>query len=174
LEDLHTRGMPGGPVRRGAAPAAVPVPPVGVRRAGRRAGRVRSRPSPAPAARAGRRPVGVPDRARRLPGAGRPGLVEQTERGQRVIRRIFKWFDDRLGAASFARRTLNKVFPDHWSFMLGELALYCFIVLVLTGTFLAFFYVPDQREIVYRGPYTPLFGQHVSRPYHSTLKLPFD
>src|SRR5438309_9433739 len=91
-----------------------------------------------------------------------------------MIRRIFRWFDDRLGAASFARRTLNKVFPDHWSFMLGEIALYCFIILVLTGTFLAFFYVPDQHELVYHGPYTPLFGQHVSGAYRSVLKLSFE
>src|SRR5437763_13439523 len=91
-----------------------------------------------------------------------------------MIRRLFRWFDDRLGAASFARRTLNKVFPDHWSFMLGEIALYCFIILVLTGTFLSFFYVPDQHELVYRGPYAPLFGQHVSGAYRSVLKLSFE
>ena len=90
-----------------------------------------------------------------------------------MIRRLFRWFDDRLGAASFARRTLNKVFPDHWSFMLGEIALYCFIVLVLTGTFLAFFYVPDQKEVVYHGPYSPLYGQHVSIAYGSVLRLSF-
>jgi ubiquinol-cytochrome c reductase cytochrome b subunit len=94
--------------------------------------------------------------------------------GESVIRRMFKWFDDRLGAASFARRTLNKVFPDHWSFMLGEIALYCFIVLVLTGTFLAFFYEPNSREIVYRGPYTPLYGQHISEAYKSVLRLSFE
>jgi ubiquinol-cytochrome c reductase cytochrome b subunit len=91
-----------------------------------------------------------------------------------MIRRLFRWFDDRLGAASFARRTLNKVFPDHWSFMLGEIALYCFIVLVLTGTFLAFFYVPDQREVLYRGSYAPLYGQHVSTAYRSVLRISFE
>jgi ubiquinol-cytochrome c reductase cytochrome b subunit len=90
-----------------------------------------------------------------------------------VIRRLFRWFDDRLGAASFARRTLDKIFPDHWSFMLGEIALYAFIVLVLTGTFLAFFYVPDQRLVTYHGPYTALYGQHVSEAYNSTLRLSF-
>jgi ubiquinol-cytochrome c reductase cytochrome b subunit len=91
-----------------------------------------------------------------------------------MIRRLFRWFDDRLGAASFARRALNKIFPDHWSFMLGEIALYCFIILVLTGTFLAFFYVPDQRTVVYNGPYAPLFGQHISGAYRSVLKLSFE
>src|SRR5438132_8067785 len=100
-------------------------------------------------------------------------MVDATGGAITVIRRLFRWFDDRLGAASFARRALNKVFPDHWSFMLGEIALYCFIVLVLTGTFLAFFYVPDPKEVLYRGPYVPLYGQHVSTAYRSILKLSF-
>jgi ubiquinol-cytochrome c reductase cytochrome b subunit len=91
-----------------------------------------------------------------------------------VIRRIFDWFDDRLGAASFARRTLNKVFPDHWSFMLGEVALYCFVILVVTGVFLTFFYVPDAKEVVYHGSYGPLDGQQMSRAYESVLRLSFD
>lgn len=88
--------------------------------------------------------------------------------------RVVAWLDDRLGAASFARRTLNKVFPDHWSFMLGEVALYCFLILVLTGTFLAFFYVPDVKEVVYQGPYGPIRGQAVSRAYESVLRLSFE
>jgi ubiquinol-cytochrome c reductase cytochrome b subunit len=91
-----------------------------------------------------------------------------------VIRRAFRWFDDRLGAASFARRSLTKVFPDHWSFMLGEVALYSFIVLVLTGTFLTFFYVPDVKQVVYHGPYVPLQGQVVSRAFGSVLRLSFE
>ena len=91
-----------------------------------------------------------------------------------MIRRIFRWFDDRLGAASFARRALTKVFPDHWSFMLGEIALYCFIILVLTGIFLTFFYVPDSKEVVYHGAYAPLRGQEMSRAYESVVKLSFE
>src|SRR5207237_6456988 len=129
LEDLHACRMPGGAVRGADAPTPVPVPPVGLRRPRRRQGRVRSGAPSAAAAgalrRRGRRASGSP----RLHPAGRPRVVEQA-----VIRRLFRWFDERLGAASFARRTLNKVFPDHWSFMLGEIALYCFIILVLTGT----------------------------------------
>ncbi len=87
---------------------------------------------------------------------------------------MFRWFDDRLGAASFARRTLNKVFPDHWSFMLGEIALYCFVILVITGVFLSFFFVPDAKEVVYHGPYAPLRGQEMSRAYESILRLSFE
>ncbi len=91
-----------------------------------------------------------------------------------MIRRIFRWFDDRLGAASFARRSLNKVFPDHWSFMLGEIALYCFMILVVTGVFLTFFYIPDSKSVVYHGSYAPLAGQSMSRAYASVLRLSFD
>ena len=56
------------------------------------------------------------------------------------------------------RRLLNKVFPDHWSFLLGEIALFSFIVLLLTGTFLALFFDPSMTEVVYDGSYAPLRG----------------
>ena len=91
-----------------------------------------------------------------------------------MIRRLFNWFDERLGAASFARKSLNKVFPDHWSFMLGEIALYSFIVLVLTGTFLAFFFVPSHQDVTYHGPYHPLDGQRMSVAYQSILRISFE
>ncbi len=59
--------------------------------------------------------------------------------------------DDRLHAAGYAKKALEKVFPDHWSFLLGELALYSFIVLLLTGTFLAFFFQPSISDLIYHG-----------------------
>jgi ubiquinol-cytochrome c reductase cytochrome b subunit len=82
--------------------------------------------------------------------------------------------DDRLGSSSFVRRSLNKVFPDHWSFMLGEIALYSFIILLLTGTYLAFFYTPSLAEVVYDGSYIPLQGVTMSEAYESTLQISFD
>jgi len=91
-----------------------------------------------------------------------------------LTRRLARWFDSRLGAARFARTALNKVFPDHWSFMIGEIALYCFVILVLTGTYLTFFFVPDSRDVVYHGSYTPLKGVHMSAAYESTLRVTFD
>ncbi len=87
------------------------------------------------------------------------------------MRGMVRWLDDRLGAASFARRSLRKVFPDHWSFMLGEIALYCFLILVLTGTFLSFFFVASGREVVYDGPYEALRGTEMSAAYESVLRL---
>ncbi len=64
-----------------------------------------------------------------------------------------KYVDQRLGSNKFLGRNLGKVFPDHWSFMLGEIALYSFIVVLLTGTFLTLFYDPSMVEVVYNGAY---------------------
>jgi ubiquinol-cytochrome c reductase cytochrome b subunit len=91
-----------------------------------------------------------------------------------MLRRLVGWLDDRLGGSSFTRHALNKVFPDHWSFMLGEIALYCFIVLLLTGTFLTFFFDASTSESVYRGSYDPLNGVRVTDAYRSVVELSFD
>lgn len=85
-----------------------------------------------------------------------------------------RWLDERLRASHFARQTLNKVFPDHWSFMLGEVALYCFVILVATGIFLTLFYAPSTAEIVYSGSYGPLRGAEVSEAFNSVLRLSFE
>ncbi|HEX5542322.1 MAG TPA: cytochrome bc complex cytochrome b subunit [Micromonospora sp.] len=82
--------------------------------------------------------------------------------------------DDRFQAATPLRRLLNKVFPDHWSFLLGEIALFSFIILVLTGVFLTFFFDPSMKEVVYDGSYAPMRGVHMSAAYASTLDLSFD
>jgi ubiquinol-cytochrome c reductase cytochrome b subunit len=91
-----------------------------------------------------------------------------------ITRRIARWFDDRLRAASFAQHALNKVFPDDWSFMLGEIALYTFVILVLTGTFLAFFFEPSTRQVAYNGAYKPLDGTTISEAYSSVLRISFE
>ena len=83
------------------------------------------------------------------------------------------WFDERLGIAKWTRKSLNKIFPDHWSFMLGEIAMYCFVILIFTGVFLTFFFVPSSKEIIYNGAYAPLRGHKVSEAFASTLDLSF-
>jgi len=90
-----------------------------------------------------------------------------------MIRRLYKWFDDRLGASEFTEHALKKVFPDHWSFMLGEIALYCFVVLVATGIFLGLFFDPTSTKVTYHGPYLPLNGVPMSRAYESVVNLSF-
>ncbi len=82
--------------------------------------------------------------------------------------------DERLGVAKFTRKSLNKIFPDHWSFMLGEIALYSFVVLIFTGIFLTFFFVPSTQQVIYHGSYAPLRGQRMSEAYASTLNISFN
>ncbi|MDQ3574416.1 MAG: cytochrome b, partial [Actinomycetota bacterium] len=89
-------------------------------------------------------------------------------------RRLGRWSDDRLGVSRFARTALRKVFPDHWSFMLGELAMYCFVVLVVTGVFLSFFFDASLGEVVYHGKYGPLQGVEMSEAYRSVIELSWD
>src|SRR5215471_4194351 len=85
-----------------------------------------------------------------------------------------KYLDDRFHAARGVRAFLRKVFPDHWSFLLGEIALYSFIILLLTGTFLTLFFQPSMTDVVYHGSYTPLHGVHMSEAYASTVNISFD
>ena len=84
------------------------------------------------------------------------------------------YLDERLGIARIAKKGLKKVFPDHWSFVLGEIALYSFIILLLTGTFLTFFYRPSMVEVVYNGSYAPMRGLTLSDAYASSLEISFD
>jgi ubiquinol-cytochrome c reductase cytochrome b subunit len=88
-----------------------------------------------------------------------------------VIRRVVRFVDRRSGTAPFIRKALRYLFPDHWSFLLGEVALYAFIVLVATGIYLTFFFVDSTKEIVYHGPYIPLQGQQMSEAYKSVLDI---
>lgn len=85
-----------------------------------------------------------------------------------------KWADDRIGLAKIGRAGLRKVFPDHWSFLLGEIALYSFIVLLLTGVFLTIWFKPSMAEIEYDGSYQLLKGMPVSEAFASTLNISFD
>ncbi len=87
---------------------------------------------------------------------------------------IAGWMDDRIGAAKGVSFLAKKVFPDHWSFMLGEIAMYSMIVCLLTGVFLTFWFVPSASQVVYDGSYVPLQGVTMSDAYRSTLAISFD
>ena len=82
--------------------------------------------------------------------------------------------DDRAPISSLLKDNLRKVFPDHWSFMLGEIALYSFIILLLTGVYLTIWYQPSMQEVVYHGSYQPLVGIPMSEAYNSALHISFD
>jgi ubiquinol-cytochrome c reductase cytochrome b subunit len=92
----------------------------------------------------------------------------------RALEGVGTFLDDRLHGARGIRIFLRKVFPDHWSFLLGEIALYSFIILLLTGTFLTLFFQPSMSTITYHGSYLPLEGVKMSRAYASTLNISFD
>lgn len=91
-----------------------------------------------------------------------------------MIKRAVLFLEERTGQSSFVTKTLRYVFPDHWSFLIGEIALYCFIVLVGTGIFLTFFFDPSLAETVYNGSYAPLRGTRMSEAYKSAVDLSLD
>ena len=82
--------------------------------------------------------------------------------------------DSRYTAAAGIRRQINKVFPTHWSFMLGEIALYSFLILLLTGVYLTLFFDPSITKVIYDGAYLPLNGVEMSRAYETALNLSFE
>lgn len=84
------------------------------------------------------------------------------------------WMDERLGLAGVAKKNLRKVFPDHWSFMLGEIALWSFVVVLLTGVFLSLWFRPSMGVVQYHGAYAPLREITMSEAYASTLDISFD
>ena len=93
---------------------------------------------------------------------------------ERIAGNVAGYVDDRTGAAKWMKKNLTKVFPDHWSFLLGEICLYSFIILLLSGTFLTFWFDPSMREVVYDGNYAPLKGLEMSAAYASTLDISFE
>jgi ubiquinol-cytochrome c reductase cytochrome b subunit len=93
---------------------------------------------------------------------------------ERIAGSVANYVDERTGAAKWMKKNLTKVFPDHWSFLLGEIALYSFVILLLSGTYLTFWFDPSQREVIYDGSYEPLAGVEMSAAYASTLDISFE
>ncbi|NEE02029.1 cytochrome bc1 complex cytochrome b subunit [Phytoactinopolyspora halotolerans] len=91
-----------------------------------------------------------------------------------IGRRVVRFADERLRLAQIVRKGMAKVFPDHWSFMLGEIALYSFLVLVLTGVYLSLFFEPSTGERLYTGSFEPLNGEMLSAAFASTVELSWD
>lgn len=95
-------------------------------------------------------------------------------RGSRFTAGAANYIDERTSISGLVKEVGRKIFPDHWSFMLGEVALYSFVVILLSGTFLTFFFDPSMTEIEYEGSYVPLKGIEMSVAYASSLDLSFD
>ncbi|MFT4188167.1 MAG: ubiquinol-cytochrome c reductase cytochrome b subunit [Aeromicrobium sp.] len=99
--------------------------------------------------------------------------VQDTKLGRKAAGPV-EWLDDRLGLAGVARKNMRKIFPEHWSFMLGEIALWSFVVLLVSGTFLTLWFQPSMAETVYQGDYQPLNGIEMSHAYASSLDISFE
>ncbi len=90
-----------------------------------------------------------------------------------MISESVRFVDERVGAARGVRKILRYVFPDHWSFLLGEVALYAFMVLVATGIYLTLFFDPSLAKVTYHGAYAPLRGAQMSEAYRSVVDISF-
>ena len=100
--------------------------------------------------------------------------MSRTTQAPKGLRATGNFIDDRFHVAKSGEKNLRKVFPNHWSFMLGEIALYSFIILLLTGVFLTLWFKPSMTEVVYDGSYERLQGVVMSEAYASTLHIDFD
>ncbi|WP_017590372.1 cytochrome bc1 complex cytochrome b subunit [Nocardiopsis ganjiahuensis] len=100
--------------------------------------------------------------------------MSKTTQAPKALRGVGNFIDDRFHLAKTGEKNLRKVFPNHWSFMLGEIALYSFIILLVTGVFLTLWFKPSMVEVVYDGSYERLQGVPMSEAFASTLYIDFD
>jgi ubiquinol-cytochrome c reductase cytochrome b subunit len=104
----------------------------------------------------------------------RAAASKRYELGKRALDEV----DERLGSSRWLTSVLDKIFPDHWSFMVGEIAMDSFAILVVTGIYLALYYVPSSKDVVYAPTsghvYAPLVGQHMTEAYQSVINLSFN
>ena len=91
-----------------------------------------------------------------------------------MIARLARFLDDRTRGGQAAQTGMRKVFPEHWSFLLGEVALYAFVVLLVTGVFLALFFEASYDHVIYEGAYLPMQGREITSSYASVLDLTFE
>jgi len=106
-----------------------------------------------------------------------PEVMETTPppgKGMRFVNGAANYIEDRTSLSGFVKELGRKIFPDHWSFMLGEVALYSFVVVLLSGTFLTFFFQASMAPVIYEGSYPTLKGVEMSAAMASTLDISFD
>jgi cytochrome b-561 len=89
------------------------------------------------------------------------------------LTRLYGWLDDRLDLAG-ERSLVGKAFPAEDSFLLGEVALFCFLLLVLSGVFLGFFYEPSTTPAEYEGSVAEFQGKEVPEAFASVLNITYD
>src|ERR1039458_3687571 len=181
--------MSGGPLRTTTAASRVSLPPINVQRHQRGDPAVRTgatAPATVAALLRRERQPSFPGRlrpARRARILGAPLVSDaaatnksaprQAQGRYGMIGKTLNELDDRLGIAKGGRTFMDKIFPDHWSFMLGEIALYSFVILMVTGVFLTFYFIPSSALVTYHGSYLPLDGQKVTQAFSSTVNISF-
>ena len=94
--------------------------------------------------------------------------------GGRFVGAASNYIDERTSLSGFVKELGRKIFPDHWSFMLGEIALWSFVVVFHSGTFLTYFFQASMVETHYTGAYAPMRGIAMSSALESTLHISFD
>jgi ubiquinol-cytochrome c reductase cytochrome b subunit len=97
-----------------------------------------------------------------------------TTRGAGPAAATADYLDQRTGIGTAVKAFARKIFPDHWSFLLGEIALFSFVVLLISGVFLTAFFVPSMNETTYNGPWAAMQGVQMSEAFASTLRLSFE
>ncbi|MFI0368990.1 cytochrome bc complex cytochrome b subunit [Actinomadura sp. 1N219] len=105
---------------------------------------------------------------------GRPGARPGGRAPSKLVDGSARAVDERFGTNGFVRKAMRKAFPDQWTFLLGEIAMYSFVVILLTGVYLTLFFKPSMHEVIYNGSYTKLQGVKMSEAYASTLEISFD
>jgi len=101
-------------------------------------------------------------------------VSQQTAAAPRAAAATADYLDQRTGVGKAVKEFARKIFPDHWSFLIGEIALYSFVVLLLTGVFLTLFFVPSMDQVTYSGPLAAMDGVEMSKAFESTLHLSFE
>ena len=119
-------------------------------------------------------PPSTNDEAHEFSYAEQGNLPLRPAKGMKFMGAAANYVDERTSISGLVKEVGRKIFPDHWSFMLGEVALYSFVVILLSGTFLTFFFQPSMAEVTYHGTYAPLDGINMSAALQSTLHISFD
>ena len=94
--------------------------------------------------------------------------------GGRFVGGAANYIDERSSISGIVKEIGRKIFPDHWSFMLGEIALWAFVVVFISGSFLTFFFQASMVETHYTGAYAPMRGIEMSVAFESALRISFD
>jgi cytochrome b-561 len=102
------------------------------------------------------------------------GAADDTaDRATEAARGAYGWLDARLGLQE-EQSFLGKAFPAEDSFLLGEVALFCFVLLVLTGIFLGMFFEPSTTKAEYDGSVSEYQGEELPESYVSVLNITYD